>query len=179
MRCFVGLALDEATRGACVEAQRHLARAAFDCRHTAPENLHLTLAFLGEVARERVEEIASVIDAVACESVTFDLTLDRLGAFPNERRPRIVYLGSRDAGAHFRDLVYALRGAYRTLGFTFEDDAVAHITLARVHGESERPLPMLDLNPQPMPVTEIRLFESLRRNGSLRYDTRYRAAFRA
>ena len=178
MRLFVGLALDDATRGACIEAQQRLLRAAIDARYTDAENLHLTLAFLGEVSQERLCEIEGVIDAVAYATAEFELALDRIGAFPNERRPRIVYLGSRAANARFGALAQALREGYGELGFTFEDDAIAHVTLARINASSRRPLPMIEPTPHTMPVTHLTLFASSPAHGAVRYERRSTTALR-
>ncbi len=179
MRLFAGIELDESTRALCVEVQSRLQRAAFDAKYEAPEKLHVTLAFLGNVHDEQRPGVEEALETTAALASPFELTWDRLGAFPNERRPRIVFVGSREQGFAFRSLAYGLRDRYRALGFDFKDDAVAHATVARVKGGSPRALPMLDLALHVMAVTEIVLFESIPAGGTTRYEVRKRAPFSA
>lgn len=179
MRLFAGIELDEPTRAMCVDVQSRLQRAAFDAKYDAPEKLHVTLAFLGNVREEQFAGVEEVLETTAALASPFELTLDRVGAFPNERRPRIAFVGSHDQGASFRSLAYGLRDRYHTLGFDFKDDAVAHVTVARVKGGSPRALPMLDVALHVMVVNEIVLFESLPAGGTTRYLVRKRASFTA
>lgn len=172
MRLFAGIELDAPARAHCVRIQDGLRQASFDAAYEAPEKFHLTLAFLGNVPDARAGEVTGVLDAAATASAAFDLELDRLSAFPNECRPRIVYVGSRRPSAAFRALSRTLRCGYAGLGFSFSDDPVAHVTVARVKGGSPRPLPMFDAGAYVMLVHRIALFESLPGEGTTRYDIR-------
>lgn len=172
---FAGIELDEHARAACVAVSARLQAAAFPGRFEAPEKLHITLAFLGWVDAKRVEAIRDALQAVAQNQAPFDITLDRVGAFPHERRPRIIWLGSHDQGEGFRRVARAAQAAYEDLGFTFTQDAVAHVTIARVK-EGRAHLPMLDMEAVRMRVAHISLFESLRDARTTRYEVRDRAA---
>lgn len=174
MRLFAGIELDEATRDMCVDVQRRLQRAAFDAKYEAPEKLHVTLAFLGNVREEQRPDVESALAGVARVTASFGMVWDRAGAFPNERRPRVVYVGSREQGAAYRALSQRLRDAYKALAFEFKEDAVAHVTVARIKGGSARALPMLDLSPHTMRVRELVLFESLPAERTTRYEIRQR-----
>ncbi|HEX3457019.1 MAG TPA: RNA 2',3'-cyclic phosphodiesterase [Candidatus Baltobacteraceae bacterium] len=175
-RLFAGVELDDATRSACAAAALSLEHTGFLAKYEAPEKLHVTLAFLGYVEAERVAAVRATLAAIASRFAPFAVSLDKLGAFPHERRPRIVFVGSRAQGAAFRTLAVALRDAYRELGFAFEEDAVAHVTIARVK-EPKRPLPHVDLAAIRMPVQSLVLFESLPdpANRTTRYETMARA----
>lgn len=159
-RLFVGVELDENARARCAAVSEELRRAGFDARYEGPEKLHATLAFLGFVEASRFEEILSALRSVASEAAGFAISVDKLGAFPHERRPRVVYVGAREQGARFRALAEKVRGACADLGFEFKDDAVAHVTLARVK-ESQRPLPLLEFSPVALEIRGLALFESL------------------
>ncbi|MBV8333593.1 MAG: RNA 2',3'-cyclic phosphodiesterase [Candidatus Eremiobacteraeota bacterium] len=160
MRLFAGVALDAATRAACSQVQDSLRRAGFDAKFEDPAKLHVTLAFLGNVGDERQAAIAGTMERVAARSVSFELVLDKTGALPNERRPRVVYVGARDQGTSFRTLSGQLREAYAELGFTFHDDPVAHVTIARVKNP-QRPLPQVDVVAAALKVESLTLFESI------------------
>ena len=176
-KLFAGIELDERTRGACAAISTRLQAAGFPARFEAAEKLHITLAFLGWVDAERVESIRDALRSIAQREAGFDITLDRIGAFPHERRPRVVWIGSHDQGEGFRRVARAAQEAYRELGFTFTQDAVAHVTIARVK-DGRAHLPMLDIDPLRMHVGHIALFESLPASHTTRYEVRERAPLR-
>jgi len=159
-RLFVGIVLSDAARATCAAAIETLRRAGFAARFEEPEKLHVTLAFLGNVAPSRVEEIAAAMGAAASQCAPVTVTLDKTGAFPHERTPRVVYVGAREQGAGFRNLSAQVRAAYVKLGFLFKEDAVAHVTIARVK-DSRRPLPLIEIPATPLEVDALTLFESV------------------
>jgi RNA 2',3'-cyclic 3'-phosphodiesterase len=171
-RLFAGIALEASVREECAQIQRRLQRAGLNAKYELEEKLHITLAFLGNVDPRRVDQVERVFTAETKTANAFVLSLDRVGAFPNERRPRIVWVGSRAQHPLFRALSQRLRRAYTELGFTFENDAVAHVTIARVKGGGNHPVPMFDLEPIEVPVDEIALFESIPAETTTRYVVR-------
>lgn len=172
-KLFAGIELDKRVRAQCAHAAARLQAHGFDARFEPAEKLHITLAFLGWVDPQRVEAVRDALHAVASIVRPFTLTLDSIGAFPHERRPKIVWIGSRDQGAPYRTLAYAARRAYEPMGFSFDKDAVAHVTIARLKGGYGH-LPMLDVEPMQLHVTQISLFESLPEGGTTRYEVRAR-----
>ena len=178
LKLFAGIALTPSVRAACNDVSERLRNSGFDARFEAPEKLHITLAFLGWVDPESVEAIRSALQAVAQGVAPFDLPLDKLGAFPRERKPRVVWIGSSEQRAAFRDLAHAVRKAYEALGFTFDKESVAHVTIARVKG-GDAHLPMLDLKPMNLAVRELTLFESIPAAHTTRYEVRARYPLKA
>jgi 2'-5' RNA ligase len=176
MRLFAGIELDTATRDSCARVQDRLRAAHFDARFEPIEKLHVTLAFLGRVEPSQVPAVESALDAAASQAPAFALAFDKLGAFPHERRPRVIFIGSRAQGESFRNLATALRARYEAMGFSFVDDVVAHVTIARVKGGSARPLPQLDIARIELPATGIALFESLPDKQTTRYVIRHSAS---
>jgi 2'-5' RNA ligase len=125
-----------------------------------PRSFTSRLAFLGNVGANQYEAVAAALDRVAAQSAPFGLTLDRIGAFPHERKPRVVYVGTREQGAPFRKLAQSVRGSYVALGFQFDDDPVAHVTIARVK-DPRAPLRSAEFAPIAFEVGALSLFESL------------------
>lgn len=166
--------MDDATKTACSAIAARLEAQAFEARYERSDKLHVTLAFLGNVDTSALPAIEAAIDDVAALVEPFSFTLNKVGAFPHERRPRVVYIGSREQGPAYRDLANRLRGAYRALGFTFGDDAVAHVTIARVkQRDVHRPLPLLDVEPMTLRVENVALFESIADANTTRYLVRH------
>jgi RNA 2',3'-cyclic 3'-phosphodiesterase len=173
MRLFAGIELDDATRSSCARVQDRLRAANFDARYELTEKLHVTLAFLGRVEPPQLDDVEKILDDVAGNHDPFELTLDRLGAFPHERRPRVIWIGSRAQGLPFRTLATELRERYGAMGFSFEDDVVAHVTIGRVKGGSARTLPLLDIAAMQLRVATLALFESLPDTQTTRYIVRH------
>jgi 2'-5' RNA ligase len=173
-KLFAGIELDKRIRAECASVAARLEARGLDARFEAAEKLHITLAFLGWVDFEQFEPISNALHAAAESAPPFTLTLDTIGAFPHERRPKIVWIGCRDQGAPYRRLAYGARTAFEELGFSFDKDAVAHVTIGRVKGGRAH-LPMLDIAPMQVHVTEIALFESLPAGRTTRYEVRHRA----
>jgi RNA 2',3'-cyclic 3'-phosphodiesterase len=159
-RLFVGIVPDDAARTACATAVDALRRTGFSAKFEEIDKLHATLAFLGNVDDARYEPIVAAMRQVAKSCAPLSVILDKVGAFPHERKPRIIYAGACEQGAGFRTLCSSLRSAYAKLGFTFKEDAVAHVTIARVK-DPRRPLPLIELTPTPLGITELTLFESI------------------
>lgn len=122
-------------------------------RWTRPENVHLTLKFLGEVREETLEDLSAILDEVCAVHAPFNIGLTGLGAFPSARRARIVWVGVGAGAGALISLATDLDGALASLGFEREERPYTpHLTLGRVRG---RPV-SLDL-PPPLDSGEFRV----------------------
>jgi 2'-5' RNA ligase len=102
-------------------------------RINAIERIHLTLHFLGHLPRADVEEIQPALAPVVGRHQRFRLTAEGVGAFPDIRRPRVLWAGI--AGADLPKLIALqteIGDALRTAGLTLEGRFHPHLTLARV-----------------------------------------------
>src|SRR5262245_49764630 len=131
LRTFIAVAPDPFTHDRLVGLQERLAEAGVPVKWVEPDNLHLTLLFLGEVdARETPAVCAAVADV--CRGVTaFPMTLAGAGAFPTPRRPRTLIVHVTEGGDELAPPLLAL-GCYRR-----EERAYTpHLTLGRVKGQA-------------------------------------------
>lgn len=105
-------------------------------RAVAAQNLHLTLHFFGDIDPGEIRPITDATRAGVGDARAFDMRLQGLGAFPNERRPSVVWLGA--AGAEpLTEIVARLAPALQAIGFP--PDAKPwrpHVTIARVKGRT-------------------------------------------
>jgi 2'-5' RNA ligase len=106
---------------------------------TPPENLHLTLAFLGQVDAAQVESAAVAVRGAAQGRAPWRLRWTTAGAFPSASRPRVLWLGV-DGGEPLLEIHGVLADALAGGGFGTEERAFrSHLTLARVRrGEISR-----------------------------------------
>ena len=102
-------------------------------RWVRPENIHLTLKFLGNVQEETLGNLRAALKETCAEHEPFDIGLARLGAFPSARRARILWAGVDAGSDRLRALVTDLESALTPLGFEREKRAFTpHLTLGRV-----------------------------------------------
>ena len=114
-----------------------------------PQTCHLTLAFLGNVPNDRLSTLFRIVDAVAADSPPLRLRTGLLGAFPNPRRPRVVWLGLEGDTQLLIITQRRLQDALKTDGFPREQRTFKpHITLGRARGNGFIPLPEAILNDQ-------------------------------
>ena len=103
-----------------------------------PAQIHFTLAFLGEQPEEAVERAARAAEA-ARELPAFSLAVAGAGAFPSERRPRVLWLGVSEGARELCALADKLCGALRAAGFLLEERPFRpHLTLGRVRPGGDR-----------------------------------------
>ena len=125
-RLFFALWPDDELRRALVKESRHWVRACGG-RPMRAENIHLTLAFLGNVSERTARCVADAAAGVGGEA--FDLPFERYGFFP---RPRVFWTGPRRTPEPLKRLVADLQAALAPCGIEPERRAYkAHLTLAR------------------------------------------------
>jgi len=97
MRLFAAIELDETTRADIAGEQRRLANALRDQRSSAKwvrvEQIHLTVAFLGEVGPPLADAIVAAFGQPISAGGPFDLTFAGLGMFPPHGPPRVLWVG--------------------------------------------------------------------------------------
>ena len=129
-----------------------------------PQNLHLTLVFLGEVEQRQLESIIEQADEV--QGSSFSIKLTELGYFP---KPRVLWIGPHDTPEEAIELARQLKRIPRRLGFKTERrDFQAHLTIAR---RCELPPPASASPPNfDLSFDTFGLFESRSVRGGVRYD---------
>jgi 2'-5' RNA ligase len=133
VRSFVALGIGQHVRRNLAQAQQQLAAAEARVRWVPAGNVHITLKFLGDIAEERVAAVADALGRAADGIRPFVLHFRGLGAFPNLRRPRVVWAGVTDGAEQAAQLACAVERELEPLGFEPEKRPfAAHITLGRV-----------------------------------------------
>lgn len=168
-RLFVAIDLDDAAREYVAAAIDALRANGVDARFTPREKWHATLAFLGPVERDRRPDVVAALQTAAACCRPFDLVLNTVGAFPDRRRPRVVWVGGSAAQPAFAVCANAVREALGAAGFAFENDAVPHVTVCRLK-HSATPLPAVSLKGQAVvSVHRMVLYESIPAGGGTKY----------
>lgn len=108
-------------------------------RRVRPEHLHITLAFLGAVADERLDDVIAATRTAAATQPPFTITLEGVGRFPESGEPRVIWMGIIQGARESTNLAAALRRALTERGLPFDDKPFRpHVTLARVTQDADR-----------------------------------------
>jgi 2'-5' RNA ligase len=153
---------------------------------TSEKNLHLTLKFLGEVHTWEISPLQQMMRNIANQSSSFSTKVDRLGAFPSNNNPRIIWAGLSEVGELVR-LARALEEGSRKLGYDAEEKAFTpHLTLGRVRPEISRDEQNGLANciraisaptVSPIEVSSIALFQSILKPGGAEYINLHESHF--
>jgi 2'-5' RNA ligase len=102
-------------------------------RWVRPENIHLTLKFLGDVPSDKIPLVAEGVEEAASPAQPFVLVLSDLGTFPNLRRPRVIWVGVHEGHDETVELQKRIEDALESRGFPREGRRFSpHITIGRV-----------------------------------------------
>ena len=136
-RTFVALPLEPATVkkvARLIDGLRPLVPAV---RWVRSENLHVTLAFLGDVQTTEIPAVCAAVNDAAAGHSAFTLTPHGLGAFPNLARPSTLWIGFSSGTAETVDLHDSLVTALEPFGYRREDRPfVPHLTVGRLRSRS-------------------------------------------
>lgn len=170
MRAFVAIDLDEPIRRNVAALQDALRRRAGKLSWVAPEHLHLTIKFLGEIEASRATTICAALNRIAARAEPFDILLRGVGVFPPRGLARVLWVGVEPV---FTQKMDPLRGIHRAcedelaeLGFARESRPFSpHLTVARNKTSIDRDLrrsldQAADFLAGPQRVSAITFYES-------------------
>jgi RNA 2',3'-cyclic 3'-phosphodiesterase len=173
VRAFVAVFPPSEVREALLSAARELPVAGA-VRWIRPDNVHLTLKFLGDVPKEELlDQVAGSIEVVCGRHEPFEAGPSAFGAFPSARRARILWAGIAEGSDRLRALAEDVETSLEPLGFEREDRAyVPHLTLGRARA---RPVVLEAVEaPSTIPsftVRNMKLVQSVPGGAGVTYST--------
>lgn len=133
MRVFLAVFPPPAVQQTLAEGIERVQRAGDGVSWVRQQNLHYTLRFLGEVEEARMQAVTHAAHDAVRGATAFRLTLGGAGAFPDFRRPRVLWIGARQGGEALELLAKSLQEALRRQGFGRADKPFrSHLTVGRV-----------------------------------------------
>lgn len=100
---------------------------------TRPQGQHLTLKFFGDISREDINNISTAVQKRVVAEQKLNLKIEKLGVFPDARRPRVLWCGVTGDVERLNNLQKKLDEDFAAIGFPAEDRSFkAHLTLARI-----------------------------------------------
>jgi 2'-5' RNA ligase len=104
---------------------------------TKPQGQHLTLKFFGDISTEDVKNICSSVQSRTASAPSLNLKIEKLGVFPDARRPRVLWCGVTGDVEKLSVLQKQLDSDFASIGFPREDRSFwAHLTLGRIKESS-------------------------------------------
>ncbi len=160
MRIFIAIRFTEAFKASILDAQEGLKEQGIRGNFTRPENLHLTLVFIGET--DRIDDIKTAVASVRFDP--FVITTGQLGCFNG--RSRVLWMGIQGK-EKMKTLALRLRKALDERGISYSHGSFQpHITLVRQ--PTETPLD-IEVEDACMTIRDIVIMKSERINGRLVY----------
>jgi 2'-5' RNA ligase len=134
IRSFIAVELPEAVKTGLQQLQTQLTLHQYSfVKCVTPEGMHLTLKFLGNVSAQKVTDITKVMEQASQGVSPFQLQITEVGAFPNMRRPRVLWVGIKGEVDKLVGWQQRLDNGLVPLGFAKEARPFTpHLTLARL-----------------------------------------------
>lgn len=148
-------------------------------RWVRPENIHLTLRFIGDVSPRHVADLKGALGNAADGIEPFTLELSQPGCFPSRGSPRVLWVGLEGDIERLSRLQSSVAEATRQWGKTEDREFHPHLTLGRVltnrRGELEQVVDIIHeaavAQCAPWPVTAMHLMQSVLTPNGSRYST--------
>jgi 2'-5' RNA ligase len=128
MRLFIAIEIPEEIKEYIVKIQKNIDATTNKIRFVAPNQIHLTLKFLGEIQPNNLEEIKNNLKKITLKP--FSVVLDTIGVFPSESYIRVIWIGLKPEEPILglqRNIDEELKKLFKK-----EKDFKPHLTLARV-----------------------------------------------
>ena len=133
IRTFIAIELDSAIQETIRHIEELLKKTGIDAKWVKPNDIHLTLKFLGDTPIDKIEPIVQIIQTTAQTSQIFSIELTQLGAYPQIEKPRVIWIGVNRGRDETKKIVLLLKEELEKIGFVKEKrDFDPHVTIGRL-----------------------------------------------
>jgi 2'-5' RNA ligase len=139
MRAFIAIELPQEIKDYLAKVQAKLKTANADVKWVNPQNIHLTLKFLGEIDEKQLNQISQILDDVAGNKAQFYIHLASFGAFPSIKSARVIWAGIDKGDPESKEIAGELEEKIEKIGIPKEERAFSsHITIGRTRSSKNR-----------------------------------------
>jgi len=140
IRAFIALGIDDLTKDIIYDFIEKIKkkRAFEDIRRDKRQNLHLTLAFLGEIPVDSIPAIDCLIKEVASNNCKFKIRFTGIGFFPNLRSPRVCWIGVEEQ-LFLEKLKKDIDNGLERIGLRYDKKPFSpHLTIGRIKANKNK-----------------------------------------
>jgi 2'-5' RNA ligase len=167
MRLFIAISLPDSFKEYLAVVQKQILNTGAGIRMVKPDNMHITLKFIGEASPERAEVISEALNTVKHSPFTLRSSPE-IGAFPNRKNPRVIWLGLEEKTRNsMHTLFEEIEKSLERRGIPREKRAFkTHLTLGRVPDKMYwknsfwRPILDIDIEKREYSVSSFELIQS-------------------
>lgn len=135
MRLFLAIPIDKSILDTLAGVVDKLRGSRGPVRWVRPEGMHLTLKFLGDTHKDRVEPLVEAVTGICQNVVPFPISVTGAGAYPSLRKPRVLWAGVVENSHTLKRLVKSIEEETEKLGWERERREFSpHITIGRIKG---------------------------------------------
>ncbi len=139
LRSFIAIELTNELHEELRILQQELKKSDIYAKWVSPENIHLTLKFLGNVDTGQIEKIKNILEEISKETKPFYLNLSGIGAFPKLDYPRVLWVGIEEGKNETIEIANKLEDGLEKIGFQKENRSFSpHLTLARIKSSKNK-----------------------------------------
>ena len=132
MRTFIAIPLPQEIKDSLARLQEQLKSSGTDVKWVEPDNIHLTLKFLGERDDKKIEKIEQAIQDTAKDKTEFIAHISSVGAFPKISSPRVIWVGIDQGDSETKLIAGELEEKIAKIGIPKEErEFSSHITIGR------------------------------------------------
>ena len=171
MRTFIAIDLPKELKDRISSIVERLTKCDLEAKWVKPENIHMTLKFLGNVDDKQIDIVKSIISEITLNFKKIIVECSGFGFFPNEKHPRVLFLKTSKED-DLRKIYQSLEEKLSHIGFEKEERFKSHLTLCRFKGKKNidcliREIKDIEFSHQ-LNINEIALFKStLTRSGPI------------
>ena len=133
IRTFIAIEIPEDIRNRIAILQSGIKGLGGKTTWVKPENMHLTLKFLGETEQSRIKNISNALADIVSLTNQFEIRFKGVGAFPNFSKPKVFWIGTEGDNNAFVELATKIDQQMSEVGFKPETRRFsAHLTIGRV-----------------------------------------------
>ena len=132
IRTFIAVSLSSSVLAGIEKLMRTRLTDFGEVRWVEPKNLHVTLKFLGDIPLNDLPQLISAVTQCTRQTHSFDLTFQGIGAFPNSKSPKTIWIGCQEGSEGLIRLAENINEGLFPLGFPKESRRFSpHLTIGR------------------------------------------------
>jgi len=143
VRTFIAVDITHEVRERIIQFIQVLQKVGGNIKWVHPENIHITLYFLGEVDEKTITSVEKIIQASMEGIRAFPVSVEGISVFPSMERPRVLWAGVKNGSGELKKIYHSIHHTLIREAIDVkkgEKEYIPHLTLGRVKGRCDQKL---------------------------------------